>query len=300
MRLLKKISFAVFYAFIVVPAVAQDNKLPLFKIGIVADVQYADRDSLGTRYYRLSSEKLEEAVDTFNGQKVDFVCSLGDFINDGYQNFKPLLKITDKLQMPLYHVLGNHDFVVDPKNKKEQLYDLLNMPGPYYSFEKEGWKIIVLDGNDISLYANAKDSKKYKQAKHIHEKLMAEGAENSHHWNGAVGPEQMKWLKRELSLSQKKNEKVILMCHFPICPDGWGYTLWNAPKVRKLIEKYPNVFAWFNGHVHSSHFSKNNGISYVTFRGMVEKEENSFAIVSVYTDSLKITGYRKEISRILH
>lgn len=124
MQSIKKFFYATCFAFITAYAVAQNPKLLLFKIGIVADVQYADRDNAGSRYYRLSPEKLEEAVASFSGQKVDFVCSLGDFINDGYQSFKPLLNITDNLQIPVYHVLGNHDFVVDPQKKKEQLYDL--------------------------------------------------------------------------------------------------------------------------------------------------------------------------------
>ena len=55
---------------------------PLFSFGMISDVQYADIENAGTRYYRLSPAKLKEAVDDFNRETVDFVISLGDFIDE--------------------------------------------------------------------------------------------------------------------------------------------------------------------------------------------------------------------------
>jgi len=59
------------------------------------------------------------------------------------------------------------------------------------------------------------------------------------------------------------------------------------------------VKAYFNGHVHVSQNFKKNGVNYISFSGMVEGEENSFAIVSVYKDSLAIKGFGKEIDTII-
>src|SRR5690554_7131622 len=88
----------------------QTAELPLMRFGIISDVQYADRDDAGSRNYRGSPAKLAEAVQAFNDHRVDFVINLGDFIDSGASGFDTLVPITDRLAMPLYHVLGNHDF----------------------------------------------------------------------------------------------------------------------------------------------------------------------------------------------
>lgn len=274
-----------------------DDK-PLFSFGVVADVQYADRENNGTRHFKLSPGKLKEAVGTFNDKKVDFVVSLGDFINDDLRSYDSLLAITGKLKMPIWHTLGNHDFAANPE-KKDHLLGLLQMKHTYYSFVRNGWRLIFLDGNDISLFANEKNSDKYETAEKFLKNLEAENAANAYDWNGAISNEQMDWLANELSLSQKNKEQVIIFCHFPIYPDNVPELLWNAGSIRTLIEKYPNVFAYFNGHNHVSRFIRNSGINYVSFRGMVEMKENSFAIISVYRDFIGITGYGEEVSRKL-
>ena len=59
------------------------------------------------------------------------------------------------------------------------------------------------------------------------------------------------------------------------------------------------VFAFFNGHVHKSQYFFEQGVHYVSFRGMVELEDNAFALVNVYGNGLEITGFGKEVSRKL-
>lgn len=51
-----------------VPAVhaAQDTPKPLFSFGLMADCQYADVDPAGSRFYRGSLNKLQEAVAELN------------------------------------------------------------------------------------------------------------------------------------------------------------------------------------------------------------------------------------------
>jgi predicted phosphodiesterase len=264
----------------------------------MADVQYANRENHGTRYYRSSLKKLTEAVDMFNQEKTDFVVHLGDFINDSYESFDTLNSITGKLKMPLYHVVGNHDFEVED-DKKGNVLNALKLKNDYYSFEKKNWKFVVLYGNDISLIANAQKSSEYKIAKEIFDSLKAEGAPAAKPWNGTLSKEQINWMKKELSDAVRKKQKVILLCHFPLYPDGSPQILWNPPTIRKIVEGCPNVKAYLNGHVHVSQYFLKNKIHYVSFKGMVEKEENAFAIVSVFKDHLEIKGYGKEVDRIL-
>lgn len=266
---------------------SQNNNQPLFTFGVVADVQYADRDNSGTRYYRSSLGKFAKAVNIFNQQRVDFVLSLGDFINDDFHNFDTLTTIAAGLDMPLHHVLGNHDFTISPHRKKE-LFSILNLKRPYYSFLKNKWRFIILDGNDISLYANAEGSGKYDQAAVQLKKLQDNKAPNAREWNGAVGEKQLAWLEKELMAAQNNREKVIVACHFPLYPDHGTELLWNATELRTLIEASPNVIAYLNGHVHKSQHFHKNGVHYFSFRGMLEEDSNAFSVVSVFKNHLEI------------
>ena len=90
-------------------------EIAMLKIGLMADPQYADKPIKGERYYRESLWKLEEAIDAFNDEEVDFVQSLGDIIDDEWSSFDAILPIYNKLNPGIesYHLLGNHDFSVD-------------------------------------------------------------------------------------------------------------------------------------------------------------------------------------------
>ena len=58
------------------PAVAAQRRS--LRFGLMTDMHYADRERSGTRYYRDSMAKIEEAVEEFRRAKVDFLVELGD------------------------------------------------------------------------------------------------------------------------------------------------------------------------------------------------------------------------------
>lgn len=275
-----------------------ETEKPLFTFGIIADVQYADQDHAGTRYYRLSPKKFAEAVDSFNQQQVDFVLNLGDYIDKNLSSYDTLNAIARRMKMPHYHVLGNHEFSVSDE-EKDQVLKKEHLQKPYYSFGRNSWRFIILNGNDVSLYANKKESSNYKEAEVLLQQLKKDGWRQAQSWNGAIGKEQAAWLAKELARAQKKKERVIIANHFPLYPDGATELLWNAREVRTLIERYPPVFAYLNGHVHKSQYFHEKGVHYVSFRGMVELDENAYAVVRVFKDHLEIKGYGKEVSRTL-
>jgi predicted phosphodiesterase len=277
---------------------AQLQGEPLFSFGVVADVQHADIDNSGTRHYRSSPAKLSEAVAVFNRQGVDYVISLGDFINDKLEGYETLNSITSKLESPLYHVAGNHDF-----NLKESGADAtlryMNLKRLHYSFAKEGWRFVVLNGNDLSVYANRSGSKQYKEAEAMIAEMKARKLPNAQTWNGAIGRNQLRWLEKELKQARKKQERVILACHFPLVTQKKGELLLNSDEVLGLIQKYPGVFAYLNGHGHTSQHNREGGVHHVMFRGMVEMDDNAFSILKVYPDRIEMEGFGKEQGRVL-
>lgn len=265
---------------------------PIFSIGIVADVQYADIDPNGNRYYRTSKERLKEAYDTFKNNNVDFVINLGDIIDGDFESYQPVMELIKASGIRTSHVSGNHDYAVDPFRKK-RLPVLLGHWEGYYSSAMEGFRFIYLNGNDVSTYAHA-DTTITEQNRSYLDSLKAEKKINAMDWNGGIGRKQMAFLKDELDLAKKKHEKVIIICHFPVFPEN-AHNLFNYEEVLRLLEDYSNVIAWFNGHNHAGNYGKYGNMHCITFKGMVDTpSENSFAIIDLYDHKVDVRGFGRE------
>lgn len=264
-----------------------------FSFGAIADCQFCAVKGSGQRKYSLSNEKLSDCVDHLNSIDPEFVVHLGDFIDRDMESFDVVGPIFKRLKMPGYHVLGNHDFSVADKYKI-QVPEILGMPGRYYHFKHANWRFIVLDGNDISFHAYPKESESFKAA----EEYYSIHNIQSPRWNGAIGPDQMAWLKSLLIAAQSRNENVALFCHFPIYPEN-VHNLWNAKEVLALTERFSCVKAYINGHNHSGNYGFRKNTHFLTLKGMVDTEISSYAVISVSRESLHIKGYGRENDRIL-
>jgi manganese-dependent ADP-ribose/CDP-alcohol diphosphatase len=273
------------------------SQKPLFTFGIIADVQYCEYDPAGTRFYRSSLVKLRKAVASLKEDSADFIINLGDLIDRDYGSFKPVLDIIDSSGLKTYHVTGNHDYSVDPRFKK-RLPVLQPSKEGYYSFVYEKFRFIFLNGNEISTYMS-NNKAAIKQAVDFIAALKNKGEINAVDWNGGISSKQLAWLSSQLNEATGKNEKVFLICHFPVVPDN-VHNLLNYKEVFPILEKYQNIIAWFNGHNHAGNYGNFNMIHFVTFKGMVETDtNNSFALVEVYKNKIWIRGYGREKSQIL-
>jgi manganese-dependent ADP-ribose/CDP-alcohol diphosphatase len=276
--------------------VSQEQK-PLFSFGLIADIQYCDSDPAGTRYYRSSLTKLEEAVRSFKIDSPAFVVTLGDMIDKDFDSYKSVNKILDTSGLKIYNVTGNHDYSVEPRLKK-RIPPLSKNKEGYYSFIYENFRFIVLNGNDLSTYGTT-DKSVIKEANDLIVKIKNNGELNGQQWNGGLSRKQILWLTDQLVTAKKNQEKVFIMCHFPVYPVN-ELNLLNYKDVLAVLEDYDNIIAWFNGHNHAGSYGNFNMIHFVTMRGMVETEEsNSFALVEVYKNKIWIKGSGREKSQIL-
>tara|TARA_R110002050_G_scaffold141251_2_gene266343 strand:- start:45925 stop:46803 length:879 start_codon:yes stop_codon:yes gene_type:complete len=268
-------------------------------IGLIADCQYCNCDysSRWNNDYRSALPRLQEAVDTLNEIKTDLTFHLGDFIDRDFKSFKLVLPVFNSLQMPHYHLLGNHDFSVDD-SLKSQIAPILQLEQSYYAVSKGKWKFIVLDGTDISMYKTAnKDT--LAQAEKIRQHYLNEGRMQAMPWNGAIGNTQLAWLKNQLESAQKEGLNTIVFCHFPILPTNEA-NLWNDKEVVEIIESYSTVKAFINGHHHPGNYVYHHHVHYLTLQGMVRtKEANSFAYLTLFNHKIVVKGYGREPSRIL-
>lgn len=264
-----------------------------FAFGVIADCQYAAVKDKGRRKYSLSKEKLTKCVADFNTMDLEYVIHLGDFIDRGFQNFDVLNPIFNQLQMPQYHVLGNHDFSV-ADNRKKDVPEKMGLPSRYYDFEVNGWRYVVLDGNDISFHAYPENSEEYRRAA----RYYSQHNFKSPKWNGAIGAGQLSWLRGVLETAMRNGENVVLFCHFPIYPKNI-HNLWNAEEVIDLLEEFPCVKAYINGHNHKGAYGVKEGIHYLTLKGMVETRQTSYAVIKIDRDQIVVSGYGREKNRKL-
>ena len=268
------------------------------RIGIVTDCQYADIDTppKSKRQYRLSPKKLQEAVNAFN--KMDdlhVALHLGDMIDKDVASYDTVMPIFKKLKAPAHQVIGNHDYSI-PDEDKARVPELMGMKSPYYSFIQNGWKFILLDGNEMSLFANGKDAEATKAAKQFqaatkHRKLPE--------YCGGLGEKQRGWLEAELKTAKAAGQKALIFCHYPLLPIG-PHSLWDAEAVLEVIKPYADILpAWFNGHNHDGNYTAAHGIHFLNFRGMVDTEQNTYARMDITPSLIKVTGFGREPSREL-
>ena len=277
---------------------ASDAKLkkPEVSFGVIADPQYADANTNGSRFYRNSIVKLPDAITELNKHALDFTVTLGDVIDRDFKNFDTMLAIYKKAKAPQTFVLGNHDFEVADEDKVN-VVSKLGMENGYYTKTIGDWKFIYLDGNDVSTYRYPKDSEQTKSAK---EKLSSLKKPSAQSWNGSIGDEQLAWLKEQLGAAKKSNKRVIIFNHFPVFPVNNGHNLWNDDVIVELIAANKNVVAYMNGHNHQGNYGVHQGCHFINFKGMVEGESTTaFAIVKCFQDRIEIDGFGTEPDRDL-
>ncbi|MFO7655641.1 MAG: metallophosphoesterase [Bacteroidales bacterium] len=265
---------------------------PILKIGLIADPQYCDCDHGTTRYYRETLWKLPRAVDTLNKYQVDFVVTLGDLTDQFYESYDSIAPFYEKLDMPYYNVLGNHDFYGITNEQMADLTTRYRAPGYYYDFVYGDWRFLVLDGTELAAYS-----------RYVHPELAEEGDSlwnsiqgqlNAKEWNGGIGRKQQQWIRNKIEEAATLQQHVILFCHFTLIPEDIQERLWNSPDIVSLLEEYPNVVAYINGHNHPGSYSLKNNIHYIGQIAMVETPDtNSFGILEIYPKHLKMKGYGK-------
>lgn len=272
---------------------------PILRFGVIADPQYARLEPAYNRYYEASLGKLAAAIGWFNlHEDLHFVVTLGDLIDRGWESFDTVLPVYAKLHAPPRYVLGNHDFAVD-ESRVTEVPDRLGLSRTYYDFGAAGHRFIVVDGSEISLFANRVGSRNHQLADEWLRDVELAGEPNAQPWNGGISDEQYAWLEVTLQRAQDAGERTIIFGHFPVHPFG-EHAMWGADRFAALVMRFPTVLAYFNGHDHAGNYAMLGGKHFVNFRGMVEGEhDNAFARVDVYLDRIEIVGQGVEPSRVL-
>lgn len=283
-----------------VPAVhaAQDTPKPLFSFGLMADCQYADVDPAGSRFYRGSLNKLQEAVAELNKHPLALTFHLGDFIDRDFQSFDDLDPVAKTLRSPLHHALGNHDFDV-ADDFKARIPGRLNLERGYYRLRRAGVRFLVIDTTEFSVYRHPADDPRTASARSELQHLAEQKSRSAQPWNSRPGDAQLAWLEEELRAATDAGEAVLVLGHHPILPDA-SHSVWNAGALSALLHRHACCKAYLNGHNHAGAYAQAEGVHYLTLDGMVEtKDQNAFALAHLFPDRLEIRGFGRQESHRL-
>lgn len=257
------------------PAAEPERKV---RLGLVTDLHYADKPPAGSRHYRETLAKLEEAASQFERDQPDHVVELGDFIDaaDSVEVEQEYLKRIHRefaaLPGEKHYVLGNHCVYT---LTKDEFLDGVEQESAHHSFDSGGFHFIVLDACFRS------DGEPY-------------GRKNFEWTDPNIPTEQVEWLQADLAQS---GGQAIVFVHQRLDVSN-HYGVKNAAEIRKVLEDSGKVLAVFQGHSHENDLNEINGIHYCVHRAMVEgsgEANNGYSTVDVLADgTLRVTGYRKQ------
>ena len=266
--------------------------------GVVADPQYADIPDRGRRSYRASVGKLNEAVADFNRRDLDFCVNLGDAIDRDWASYDAILAPLAAARAPWRHVLGNHDFAVEP-SRVPQVPARLGIPSRRAVFDVSGVRFVILDSNAVSVYAHPEGSPVRRAATAELARLKAAKEPQAFDWNGGFGEEQLRWFDRLAGEAEGAGLRVVVLAHHPVLPSR-AHVAWDAPAALEIALRRRSVVAWLCGHDHAGAYAERDGVHFITFQGMVETpDRNAYAFVSLNAGRMLIEGRGREPSRDL-
>ena len=256
------------------------DEAPRLRVGLITDLHYADKGPAGTRYYRETLARLEEAAKQFEQDKPAFVVELGDLIDaadsvDVEQSYlKTINREFSAICKDRHYVLGNH--CVDTL-KKEEFLGGVEQEKSYYSFDRGGFHFVVLDSCFRS------DGEPY-------------GRKNFQWTDANIPAAELEWLEGDLKASDKP---VMVFAHQRLDVSN-SHGVKNNADVRTIFESSRKVLAVFQGHSHQNDLKEIDGIHYCTLVAMVEgsgAENNGYSVMEIEPNgTIYLTGFRKQKS----
>ena len=198
-----------------------------------------------------SKTYLEKTIDDINTLScVDFVMFTGDNIDvANSDDLKSFLKIANRLKVPYYMVIGNHEVFKSQKFDKKEYMKVVSKYSkncrtkkPNYVFEKKGVVFIIVDGAKEVIPGPA----------------------------GYFKKDTLKWFDKQLKHYEHSN--VVVFQHFPVVAPYFNrtHTTYNVKDYDEVLNKHTNVVGVFSGHYHANGEKMVNGVYHVSTPALLE------------------------------
>ncbi len=236
------------------------------RFGIISDIHFSAESE--TAAAEATAAELRACMECWKSHNIDFLVQLGDLIKGSdaqkREEFRQVSSILKAFRGTIRHVIGNHCLALP----RQELMEALALDSAYYSFTMQGFRFIALDGMDVSVLRTPETEEDRQQLAlfHAHPEL--------HDYCGAVGTRQKTWLQVELHAAEKRGEKVIIICHFPILPEATDQRhglLWNHREIAELLASSPAVKVCLSGHYHDGGYAQLKGLHVVVLPAFVNR-----------------------------
>lgn len=217
------------------------------------------------REVEYSEAVLKATIKDINGLKgLDFVAFTGDNIDKANSDdLKRFIEIANKLNVPYYIVIGNHEVFKSQNLNKKQYLEIVSKyskscrtKSPNYVFHKNGIVFVVVDGAKEIIPGPA----------------------------GYYKKDTLAWLDK--TLTKYKDDDVVIMQHFPVVEPYYNrsHTTYNVKDYEDILKKHSNVRAIFSGHYHANAEVQKDGIYHVSTPALIESPHNYKVVEIVIKD----------------
>ena len=271
------------------PPVLSPSSATRLRIALLADPQFASvsPDYGNNLYYRSALVKLPALFRHLNTLDLDLVVTLGDIVDRRWEDYHQILPLYRQLRHPHLFITGNHDASVICR-QLEQFKPAPALPKHYYAVPVPGFRLLVIDGNDISFNATRASPEVLQQAGQYYASLTIAGEPQAEPWNGAIGQSQYLWIEQQLEDARRQGQRVIVLGHYPLAPAG-KHRLWNGEQIAELLTRY-RVVASFHGHDHRGSSEQRHQTRFITVRGLLDTPDKApFMIAEVTASGLALT-----------
>jgi 3',5'-cyclic-AMP phosphodiesterase len=243
---------------------------------------------------RAGGEGMAAALRHAQQQKPDLILNGGDAVYDVFdapsddrvkqqaELWKAICRV--ELSVEMLHCIGNHDVLhgktaADTIEPKKWPRDLFGLPERYYSVDRGGWHLVILD----STYVVGGVYKAY------------------------LDDAQYDWLARDLA-NTPADRPVLVVTHIPILtvtsfldgenektgnwvvPGAWMHL--DARRFKDLFRKHPNVKLCLSGHEHLVDRCEYLGVTYICdgavcagwWKGPYQECEYGYGLIDLYPD----------------
>tara|TARA_B100000676_G_scaffold166784_1_gene163938 strand:+ start:54389 stop:55243 length:855 start_codon:yes stop_codon:yes gene_type:complete len=233
---------------------------------------------------------LAKAAKSINTQKPDLVIAGGDLITDGFTSLPEevtprwdtyMKNLHNAIEGDVHPTIGNHDLVAanpadgskPSSDPRAEFRKRMKLDRTFYTFDAMGYRIFILD----SIYV-------------IRGKLQ---------YQGLIGPEQMNWLREELSKTPN-DMPIVLVSHIPLLTAFYAATRGaleggkpNRVMVnnRGVLDQFRdhNLLLVLQGHLHAQEVIRWRNTTFITggalcakwWRGSWYGTEEGFNVITL-------------------
>ena len=232
---------------------------------------------------------ITRAAEAINSKKADLVIAGGDLITDGFKSsardvaprWEAYMTMHQAIKGDLYPAIGNHDLVgampwdgtPAAKDPRAIFRSRMGLDSTYYSFNAVGYHFVMLDPMNIT--------------------------GNGYGFEGMILPEQLEWLKEDLS-RVRIGTPIVVTTHIPLLSAFFQATrgaTFTPPKTRVIVNnlevlrimKNHNVILVLQGHLHAREWIKWQDTTFIVggaicgkwWRGPWHGTEEGFNVITL-------------------